>query len=60
MEIGAAINYKDLEFHKDYGTIAAKQYSLLTDENFCKMTQIAKSFTENDYTGCKYVRDYAQ
>ena len=52
-------NYKDLKIHQDYANLAAEQYSLLTSENACKMTMIAKSFTENDFTGCEYIRDYA-
>jgi len=60
IEIGAAINYKVLKTDAAYGELAAEQYSLLTSENACKMNQIAKSFTENDFTGCKYIVDYAQ
>ena len=59
IEIGTAMNYKDLKIHQDYANLAAEQYSLLTSENACKMTMIAKSFTENDFTGCEYIRDYA-
>ena len=43
-----------------YGNLGAREYSLATEENACKMNGIAKSFTNIDPTNCLYTAKYAE
>lgn len=54
------MNYRDLQNDTEYGKLGAQEYSLLTSENACKMTAIAKSYTDLDFTGCDYIVHYAK
>ena len=60
VSVGTALNYKYLLANPDYGEKAAKEYDLITAENMCKMNFIAKSYTQYDFTGCKYLVDFAK
>jgi endo-1,4-beta-xylanase len=57
--IGAAMNQRYMKKDSDYSVLGAKEYSLLTEENACKMTAIAKSFTDLDVTNCNYTANFA-
>jgi len=50
--VGTAMNEKHIKADADYAQRGAKEYNLITPENACKMTMIAKSYTENDFSGC--------
>lgn len=43
-----------------YARVGAKEYNLLTGENACKTIQIAKSYSNFDYSGCDYLANYAK
>lgn len=43
-----------------YAQLGGKEYNLLTGENACKTIQIAKSYTNFDYSGCDYLANFAK
>ena len=60
MYIGAALNSRYLNADPNYGALAAREYNLATEMNGCKMTQIAKSYTEFDLSKCQQTADFAK
>lgn len=65
--MGAAMKWKNFLNDDDgqYGEVAAREYDLITPENFCKPKMMLKSSDdtlENSYVyydGCHYLNDYA-
>ena len=57
--MGAALNYYHLDKDAPYADLAKQEYSLATPENACKMYTIAKSASENDYSQCLSVKQFA-
>lgn len=58
--IGSAINYLALQADHDYMKLVTEEVSIMTPENQCKMPQIAKSWTEYNYTACDYMVNFAK
>ena len=58
--VGTAMNQKHIKADSEYAQRAAKEYNLITSENACKMTNIAKSYSENDYSGCQFEVEFAK
>lgn len=58
--VGAAMNQRYMKTDSDYAALGAQEYSLLTEENACKMTQIASSMTDFDVTNCNYTANFAE
>jgi len=44
----------------EYAEISEKHFDMIATENGCKMTLIAKSYTENDWSRCDYLVKFAQ
>ena len=57
--VGTALNSMYLS-DATYSQTAAKEFSLMTPENGCKMNFVAVDFTRSDYTRCKSLVDYAK
>jgi len=43
----------------EYAEISEKHFDMIATENGCKMTLIAKSYTENDWSRCDYLVKFA-
>jgi endo-1,4-beta-xylanase len=58
--IGSAVNYNALQEDQDFMKLVTEEVSIMTPENQCKMPQIAKSWTEFNYTACDYMINFAK
>ena len=45
---------------KEYADLGGNHFNMISTENRCKMTLIAKSYTEFDWSGCDYLVKFAQ
>ena len=54
------MNQRMMKMDGAYAKLGAKEFSLTTEENACKMNGIAKSFTNLDPTNCLYTAKYAE
>lgn len=54
------MNQRWMKVDSDYAALGAQEYNLLTEENACKMTNIATSFTDLDVTNCNYTANFAK
>jgi len=65
--VGAAMKYKNFLSDDDgqYGEVAAREFDLITPENYCKPKMMLKSTDDTlensyvNYDGCHYLNDYA-
>ena len=58
--IGTAMNQRMMKMDGAYAKLGAREYSLATEENACKMNGIAHSFTNIDLANCLYTAKYAE
>eukprot|EP01083_Nonionella_stella_P196393 722679_1 len=58
--VGAALNYNYLRQDKQYATVGAQQYDLVTAENGCKWGATEPQQNKFDFTQCDYVQNFSK